>query len=1423
MVGIGASAGGLDACKRLLPGLPAASGIAFILVQHMDPTHESMMVDLLGKVAAIPVIQAVDGMLLEADHLYVIPPGLYLSVSNGALHLSTPRERHGARLPFDFLLNSLAVAVGPRAVCVILSGSGADGSAGLQAIKAAGGFVIAQIPDEAGSGGMPRSAIATGQVDLVLPVEEIGAALLKYRKDIDRPLSPDGLNRIIALLRAETPHDFTGYKPGTLERRITRRMGIAGMALDDTDGYLRLLHDDKAERESLAADLLINVTSFFRDPKTFEILANGVVPDLIKAAGEAPLRIWIAGCSTGEETYSLAMLFQEKIDEAKSQTKLQIFASDVDGAAVTSAREGVYPAAIEQQVSPARLARFFTKEDQAYRVTSDLRAQIVFAVHDVLADPPFSKLDFISCRNLLIYLRPPAQAKLISLFNFALRKNGILLLGSAETVGNPDGKFEVISKSARLYRKIAAAGLADVTVPLVGSELLRSLSRKITEPGAARSTDIAEFTKRLVLAEYAPAAILINQRFECLYLYGPTDLYLQVATGYPTLHVLAMIRPAVRVRVKAAIEEALKENIRVVVPGGRAMRDGVAMAFNIDVRPVLNDTEKLLLICFVDQPRQERERSDASGPQNIELVKDLERELALTRRDLQAALKSVEASAQEQSAINEEALSINEEYQSTNEELLTSKEELQSLNEELTALNTQLQETLERSRMTSNDLQNVLYSTDVATLFLDTNLNIRFFTPAIRALFTLIQSDVGRPLTDLHALSADDALHADALLVLGNSQPIEREVRTENGSWFNRRILPYRTHDQSAAGVVITFTDITERKNIAANLLAAQRSAEQANIAKSRFLAAASHDLRQPMQTLALLNGLLGKAVESQLARTLLRKLDDTTSAMTSILNTLLDINQIDAGIIQAEFVSTPVNDILAKIDGEFADLAASRGLTLRRVPCGLYIRTDPRILEQILRNLLSNALKYTNRGGVLLGCRRRGAHVLIEIWDTGLGIPPTELAAIFDEYHQVNNKGRQRSGGLGLGLSIVQRLAELLKHKISVRSIHLRGSVFAIEAEMAPAPPMPAPPFTAEYKRVTVDGEPPVTGKILVIEDDPDIRQLFEMFLREEGHEVTVAPDGNTACALINAKIISPDLILADYNLPNGDDGLEVVTKVKRLLARPVSLIMVTGDISTDTMRRIALTNCVQMTKPMKLADLNDMIQTSLRAATESKSVDKTPDQTAMAPPLAPRHGVKDAVYVVDDDPAIRDLMCQLFEAEGHHVETFADGEDFMAGRGAERRGCVLVDAQLPGMSGHELLALLPDAFPELRAIMITGVGDIKAAVQAMKNGAVDFVEKPMQHDELIACVNRVLVSSKSRLQADGDHEDAVARIASLTVRQRQVMELVLNGQPSKNIAADLGISQRTVENHRASIMEKTGTKSIPDLVRVALLASSA
>ena len=1144
----------------------------------------------------------------------------------------------------------------------------------------------------------------------------------------------------------KTVHDFTMYKPGTLQRRIERRMAMAAIATGDMDRYLAILRSDANELDQLAKDLLINVTSFFRDARVFDLLAQKIVPELVRGhSSDNPIRVWIAGCSTGEETYSLAMLFLEAISAAERNVKLQVFASDVDPDAVATARDGCYPETIEADVSPARLARYFLKEEQGYRVAADLRAAVVFTVQDVLADPPFSRIDLVSCRNLLIYLRPEAQAKVISMFHFALREDGILLLGSSETAGDVDGRFELIAKSERLYRHIGRGRPGDHGFLMRPGDNVRAPTRQGPGNSPSRQATIADLCRRLVIECYAPAAVLINRKHECVYSLGPTERYLRVASGSATHDLLAMVRQDMRTRLRSAIQQAGQEKVRVVVAGGSMNHNGHSVSFNIDVQPVRSDDDELLLVCFVDKPKHEQKRGRAAAQRDLSQVADLEQELKVTRTELQGAIRSLEIAGEEQKAVNEEALSINEEYQSTNEELLTSKEELQSLNEELAALNSQLRESLERQRTTSNDLQNVLYSTGVATIFLNSNLNIRFFTPATKSLFGVIPSDVGRPLGDLTSLAADGALLTDAQTVLQSLEPIEREIEARSGAWYIRRILPYRNQSSAVEGVVITFADITERRRTADELGEAKRQADVANAVKSRFLAAASHDLRQPLQTLALVQGLLAKTVDGEKAQNLVARLDATLGAMSGMLNTLLDINQIEAGTVHAEVVEFPINDLLERLRDEFAYHAQAKRLVLRVVPCSLVIRSDPRLLEQMIRNLLSNAMKYTRRGKVLLGCRRREGGLSIEVWDTGIGMPEAELQAIFEEYHQIDNPARARSLGLGLGLSIVQRLGKLLGHRVHVRSRPGKGSVFAIDVMLAQSGAAPQLQHSAEVTADTPIADGHRTGAILVVDDDPDVCELLELVLKAEGHQVAAAPDGIRALELSARGVLRPDVVLADYNLPNGMNGIEVIAKLREQLGRQIPAVMLTGDISTGTLDAISRQDCVQLNKPVKLPALSRMIQGLLRRSQSAVPVRvRHPPQTAGGerPPV---------IFVVDDDSNLREVIRAVLEDDGRSVEDYATCEAFLEAYRPGQEACLVIDAYLPGMNGLELLRRMREAGHRLPAIMITGNSDVPIAVQAMKAGASDFIEKPVGRGDLLAAVERALTLSRDLSSLSG------------------------------------------------------------------------
>ncbi len=1413
VVAIGASAGGLDVCLKFVATLPDDPNAAFVLVQHLDPAHESMMVGLLASHTRLPVREATQDMPLERNVFYVMPPGVYLSVSKGRFSIGKPPTRRGARLPFDFLLNSLSAEFGDRTVGIVMSGSGADGSAGIADVKDQGGFAIAQDPREAAYDEMPRAAIATGRIDLVLPVAEMAAALAASRPAAAAQTSLDArsLAAVLDVLRATTLHDFAGYKTGTLARRVERRLGMAGVAAQNIERYLDMLRDDPQERAALVQDLLINVTRFFRDAAIFKELERTVVADLVAGCtADEPLRIWIAGCSSGEETYSVAILFQEAIERMNSGARLCIFASDVDPVEIARAREGIYSAGIAADVAPERLARYFVKDGEGYRIGSQIRANVVFSVQNLLVDPPFSRLDFVSCRNLLIYLKPAAQAKILSVFAFALRKGGYLLLGSSETIGEGEGAFKTVSKAARIFRRAGVRRASDLAAMLDLPVGRQASAQSAFGSASSRQERLAQFCQAAIMADCAPGSVLIDANFSVLYTLGPAERYLRVPPGAPTHDLLDMVGDGARLKVRAAILNARREGARVLVKGVAAQSDAAKSPFDVSAQPLRFEDEDYVLVCFHDILGAASVVPTAKSRVPAHVVQ-LERELADTRRELDTAVRTLETTAESEKIVHEEALSANEELQSSNEELLTSKEELQSLNEELIALNSQLQETLERQRTTSSDLQNVLYSTDVATVFLDTQRRIRFFTPASRQLFNILPTDVGRPLADLSAMFADADIETGVDAVLAGGTIGDREIEAKGGQWFQRRVLPYMTHEGAVGGVLLTFTNVTERKGIAVALEAARAEAEAANVAKSRFLAAASHDLRQPLQTLALLQGLLAKTVTEEKPRELVSRIDETLTAMSGMLNTLLDINQIEAGVVRAEAAPFVIDTLLVRLHDEFSYVTHAQGLELRVVGCRELVLSDARLLEQMLRNLLANAIKYTKRGKILIGCRRKGGTLRIEVRDTGIGIAGADLNAIFEEYHQIGNVARQRKRGLGLGLSIVKRLGGMLQHRIRVHSVLGKGSSFSVEVPLASAAAARSlsavRPAAARVGAVR-------PGTVLVVEDDEDLRNLLDRLLVQDGHRTLVAADGAEALAVLAhaPPDMLPDLVLADYNLPNGIDGLQVATKVRAAVKRDIPVVILTGDITTAALRDISRRDLVRLNKPVKSVELLSLVGRLLPSPLAAEMPSAALGASAAA-----------TVCVIDDDDALRQTLRIALEAEGFGVQDFASGASFFASYRAGQVDCLLVDAYMPGMDGMDVLAKLRGDGDRIPAIMITGSSDVAMAVGAMKAGAFDFIEKPIGNGDLLACLARAIAVSKDANQRTAWQAAAVRQLAALTPRQREIMDMVLAGHPSKNIAADLHISQRTVENHRASIMRKSGVRSLPALARLALAASAA
>jgi two-component system CheB/CheR fusion protein len=824
VAGIGASAGGLDAFKKFFAAMPPDSGIAFVLVPHLDPAHKSLMVELLARQTTMPVVEAKNGMPIQANHVYIIPPNKYMTLRGGVLRLTGPVERRTSQTSIDLFLRSLADDQQERAICIILSGTGSHGALGLKAVKAAGGMAMVQDPTTAEYERMPQSAIATGLADYILPAEQLPEALVNYVQHAHvirgthtevAPEAADHLSEVLALLRTRTKFDFRPYRKKMLTRRIERRMGLTHF--DKIPDYLTFLRGHPEELKLLVRDLFISVTSFFRDPDAFAQLAKDAVAPLVQSKdADTVIRVWVPGCATGEEPYSIAILLLEQLAAAHKSCRVQIFATDADEDALTVARHGLYPDSIATDVSPERLSRFFAKVDEhTFQVNKQVRESVTFAAQNLISDAPFTKLDLISCRNLLIYLEPEVQKKVVTLLHFALNEGGFLFLGSSETIGRQTDLFDMLSKKWRIYRRLGPSRPERVDFPILAGSEMRGTGQHRVEAARQPSTNFSQVTQRLLLAEYAPAAVLINYKYEIFYYFGPCAQYLEFPTGQPTHDLSLMAREGLRTKLRGAAHRAVHENTTVVLTGVAVKRNGSYYAVRVTVRPIQLPTapEGLLLITFEDEapsspltPERQAEPSDESA------LRQMEYELKATREDLQSTIEELESSNEELKASNEEIMSMNEELQSANEELETSKEELQSLNEELSTVNNQLQEKVDELETTNNDIANLLHCTDIATIFLDVAFRIKRFTPAATKLFNMIDSDLGRPLSDLTPRFGDPELVGDAQLVLEQLVPREKEVSTAEGSWWVRRIVPYRTRDHRIDGVVITFVDITERK-----------------------------------------------------------------------------------------------------------------------------------------------------------------------------------------------------------------------------------------------------------------------------------------------------------------------------------------------------------------------------------------------------------------------------------------------------------------------------------------------------------------------------------------------------------------------------------------------------------------------------------
>ena len=1082
-IAIGALAGGLEAFTELLSNLPSRAGAAYVLVQHLAPTHESMLAELLGRVTPFPVEQATNGVKIEADHAYVIPPDTVMILTDGHLELAPREKSPHLALPIDAFFRSLAEARGSASIAVVLSGSGSDGAAGLKEIKAVGGITFAQDLGSSRYDSMPAAAAATGCVDFVLPPREIAQRLLEIAQHpyVSQPGASQfrtedagSLATIFEILHRHCRVSFGDYKEETIKRRLLRRMAVRRInALSD---YATLLSTDAAEVTALYADLLIGVTRFFRDGTTFATLFDKVLPEVFKRRERgAPIRVWVPGCSTGEEAYSIAICLLEYLGDAEVHTPIQIFATDLSERAIAYARKGLYPLGIEEHVSAQRLQKFFVKSALGYHLVRSVRDLCVFARQNVTDDPPISQLDLVSCRNLLIYLKASCHEKVLGIFHYALKPDGILLLGITESVSASATLFSALEKTHRIYKRTdVPSGLPYLDfAPSVHDKTLKAAASK----RAARAPvgpEVQRAADQVVLG-YAPGGVVVDAQLRVVQFRGGTRAYLEPAVGAASFDLLRMARPELRATLRGALRRASERAVAVRVEGVAVERAGNAAHITLRVIPFRTGTSdaQFFAVLFEDEVRPSsrpekatRRRVGRTQPGGVaraenRLVGELGQELAGVRREQQSIAEEHESAIEELQAANEEVQSSNEELQSTNEELETAKEELQSANQELTTLNDELQGRNGDLARFNDDWNNLIASMHVPIIIVGSDLRIRRFTSGAERLMKLLPTDVGRPIKDIRA-NWDTSDLEQVLGRVSQTQGIEeREVRDDQGHWYAMAVRPYMTAEHAVDGAVIVYQNIDLRRRQANELDTALASAETANRAKSGFLATMSHELRTPLNAIAgytalIAEGLRGPVTDLQLAD--LTRIRAAGTHLLGLINDILNYTKLESGTVPFADERVPIGATVAAAAEMIAPQALAKHIEFEHPECdgGAAVRGDREKIVQVVLNLLSNAVKFTAPGGhIRISCDAANDPVKVQVRDTGRGMAADAIAGAFEPFVQLGRSLTAQDTGAGLGLSISRELARGMGGDVTAESVAGQGSVFTVTLPRAALAPL--------------------------------------------------------------------------------------------------------------------------------------------------------------------------------------------------------------------------------------------------------------------------------------------------------------------------------------------------------------------------------
>jgi two-component system CheB/CheR fusion protein len=1213
IVGIGASAGGLEAFRQVLGALPADSGMAYVLVQHLDPRHESILAELLSQSTKMPVSEVKGDILVEPNRVYVIPPSQDIGIVDGILKL-VPRSQTGhLHMPIDYFFRTLAEAQGSQGIGVVLSGTATDGTLGLKAIKAEGGIAFAQDPSSAHFDGMPRSAIAAGCVDFVLPPEGIAQELTRLRRHpylaAGEPRAfPGGapaaareeedkvtLSRIFALLRKSSGADFGAYKKTMLRRRIARRMLVN--RIETLDAYARHLEGDASEILALCQDCLITVTSFFRDPAVFDALREQVFPLLLKdRAPEAPIRVWVPGCATGEEVYSIAIGLLEGAGELSRSPSLQIFATDLSESALEKARTGLYLENIAQDVAAERLQRFFTKVDGHYQISKSVRETCVFARHDVAKDPPFSRMDLISCRNVLIYMEPRLQERVFATFHYALNPGGFLVLGTSESVGASSAYLAPLDEKRRIYSRKTTAGAPPLAFAAGASGAKRPAKLAPLVPAAALPPGIPTEADRILLARYAPPSVVVDDGLEILEFRGDTHPFLEHGRGQASLNLIRMARKGLVLELRQTIQEARRKNAPCRKEGLRIRYRGQLRHVNLEIVPLTGAAERCLLVVFETLPLPGRRAARSAPPPgrasaagNRESAR-LRQELAQAAQALQTVMEEHDAALEELQSSNEEAVSSNEELQSVNEELQTAKEEVQSANEELATLNRELEDRNVQLGQANDALQgsgdetrraldyaNAIVSTVRGPLLImDGELRVDKANRAYYDTFVVRPEHTeGRLLYELGDGQWDFPSLRTALgEVLPKDSSFEGFEVDREFPEIGRRTMVLnarrlRNERGGSERILLAVEDRTELKraeHARDALLALEHSAreraEAADHLKDEFVATVSHELRGPLTSmmgwLHVLTSSEARLDPAMLASGL-AAINRGVKAQARLISDLLDHSRIVTGKLQISRQLIDLSTIAeAAVDSvRAAAQAKDIGLELWRDPRATIVMGDPDRMQQVLWNLFSNAVKFTPRGGhVQVWVGRVGTSVHLRVTDTGQGMTADFLPHVFERFRQAESSPRRSQPGLGLGLAIVRQLVELHGGTVSAQSPgEGRGATFTVilpipallmlptEAQAedvgsvalgVPAEPAPHP------ERTLLDGV-----SVLVVEDEADSRESLVKILEQYGARVRSAATAREAIQAVEVAV--PDVLVSDIGMA-GEDGYDLIRRVRKL-----------------------------------------------------------------------------------------------------------------------------------------------------------------------------------------------------------------------------------------------------------------------------------